>query len=173
MKEHKKDYIEKIRLWTLPKLGWWLAEINDAIGTRYYTEAPLGPRHYACTALMNEEELEVVLENMGFKRNLGSSLKRRIFKKLKRGVEYEEGSWRLLLDEDWQIHVILFDNSFKNDAGTKQVDIYAHKEKRWDTHPHDHYWSVGFDAQEGIDYVVNVFFAKDIPYYRKGKDQLE
>ena len=166
---HNLDIVERVRGWLIPKIGWLSYVAKDVIGRHYYVEGGVRYSEYVASVQMDEEEFEEVLSDWGFVRNPLASLKRRFVRHLWQW-EVEEGSWRYLYDEDWHIHVILFDGKPGQDNSEGEVHVFAHKEYRWDKYPKKHYFGIDFNPQDGVDYMMNKLFSEDIPYVRYDKD---
>lgn len=94
---------------------------------------------YVGTIDLPEEELEAVLKEAGFRRNVVSSLKVRVDGNVSDG----SWAWRESPLADWQLHVIL------HDVG-ESVEAYAHWEYSWYTHPIKHYSATDCSPETGV-----------------------
>ncbi|ADJ15243.1 hypothetical protein [Halalkalicoccus jeotgali] len=95
---------------------------------------------YVGTVQMSQPELETLLANAGFRRNVVSSLKVRIDGNISDG----SWAWRESPLADWQLHVIL------HDVG-ESVEVYAHWEYSWITNPIKHYAATGCSPERGVE----------------------
>jgi hypothetical protein len=95
---------------------------------------------YVGTVQLPEEEFEKVLAAAGFQRNVVSSLKVRV------DGNVSNGSWALRESPlaDRQLHVILHNVD-------ESVEVYAHWEYSWITHPIKHYRAVGCEPETGVE----------------------
>jgi len=146
---HKLDWIEKLRLWLIPKLGVIAQHLSEKSDKPIYVSYDLHNREFVGRVPMNEESFEKKLDEMGFERNPIAALKT-----LESTGELEEGSWRKVYPEehpDWQLHVILYDGEKQHNAGdTGYTYVYAHWELRWDTKPWKHYRGVKYNPDKGV-----------------------
>ncbi len=94
---------------------------------------------YVGTVAMTEDEFEELLAAAGFRRNLVSSLKVRVDGNVSDG----SWAWRASPLSDWQLHVILHNVD-------DTVEVYAHWEYAWLTHPIKHYGAVGCSPERGV-----------------------
>ncbi|MDS0475606.1 hypothetical protein [Natrinema sp. 1APR25-10V2] len=133
---YTKDAVNAVRRSLLPDLHFLL---RGTFGG--YAISQTTADEYALTAYCSEEELEDVLERLGFSRNPIAALKVRM------DGNTSEGSWvwRPSLFADEQLHVVLHD--LENEPG---VDVYAHWECSWIRHPYRHYVARGYDAEKGV-----------------------
>lgn len=94
---------------------------------------------YVGTVDLTEDEFEAVLAKAGFRRNVISSLKVRV------DGNVSNGSWALRESPlaDCQLHVILHNVD-------DTVEVYAHWEYSWLTHPIKHYRAVACDPEKGV-----------------------
>ena len=94
---------------------------------------------YVGTVHLSEDEFEDVLVAASFRRNLVSSLKVRV------DGNISNGSWALRESPlaDWQLHVI-------HHNVDDYVEVYAHWEYSWLTHPIKHYRAVGCEPEKGV-----------------------
>lgn len=131
----RQDFVNAVRRRVWPKLHR-LFEPFGGYAVMHTTAA-----EYAMTVRCSEATLERVLaEELDFSRNPLSALKVRV------DGNTSEGSWvwRESLLADWQLHVVL--HAVDGDA----VDVYAHWEYSWLTHPLKHYATRGYDAEKGV-----------------------
>jgi hypothetical protein len=158
---HDQDWIERLRLWLIPKLGRAVQYLNHRDDSSLYVAYELHNKEFVGRVDMPEEEFEERLVDMGFERNPIAALK------TNSAGETEEGSWRKVGFENHpnrQLHVILFDGDAMNDAPTGSVYIYAHWELRWDTDPVDHYKGVGYSGPEGVRRMKKMLNVESIVY---------
>lgn len=156
---HTHDFWEPLRRIIIPKIGAIVQLYNDITGSAYYAETKTHGNQFVGRVAMSEDEFEKVLHDGGYERNPLSSWKR-----LATTDEEMEGSWRKVLDDDFQIHVVLYDGSKIHNANTGYTYIYAHKEYRWDVHPVKHYNGVKFNAGDGVRKVKDFLDQRGIPY---------
>ncbi|XVH30568.1 hypothetical protein ACNS7O_09170 [Haloferacaceae archaeon DSL9] len=96
---------------------------------------------YVMTINAAEGAVEDALVDLGFARNPISSLKVRL------DGNTSDGSWvrRDSVLSEWQLHVVL------HAADDETVDVYAHWEYSWITHPYRHYLAREYDAEKGVE----------------------
>lgn len=132
---HSSDWTEPLRRWLWPLLHGVLTTVGA------YSVGYVGEAQYAGTAPLGEEELEKQLHSVGFRTNVLAALKHD-------GTgEWSEKScvWRESLLADRQLHVTLFDA--RDGTG---MDVYAHWEWSWITHPIRHVRAKGVSAEKGV-----------------------
>lgn len=131
----REDFTNAVRRRVWPKLHYLFEGTFDGYAVSHTTED-----EYAMTVRCSEAELEAVLSDLGFSRNPISALKVRL------DGNTSEGSWvwRESPLDDWQLHVVLH----ATDEG--HVDVYAHWEYSWITHPYKHYAARAYDAERGV-----------------------
>lgn len=142
------DVIEKIRRTIIPKFGLVTQLLEDATGDNYYVQSETHIDQFVGRVPLPEEQFEILLVEMGFRRNPLASLKT-----LSSTGETEEGSWRKVGYSNYptmQLHVVLYDGNPLPNADTDCTYVYAHWEKRWDTNPIEHYRGVALNGQEGV-----------------------
>lgn len=154
---YRHDWIERIRRVFVPQLGVVAALFEDITGEKLYLQTSARRNQFVGRIRMDEEAFERVLDEYGFVRNPISTLK-------SRGHEIEEGSWRYLLDDDEQIHLIFYDGSVEPDANTGELFLYAHKEYRWDEYPIRHAMHKNFSAPAGVRFVRRMLQDEGIDY---------
>ncbi|MFD1511828.1 hypothetical protein [Halomarina rubra] len=167
----RQDFVNAVRRRVWPRIHHLLAGTVDGYAVTHTTE-----EEYVMTVHCSEADLERVLdEELGFSRNPISALKVRL------DGNTAEGSWvwRDSLLADWQLHVVLH----AVDGGA--VDVYAHWEYSWVTHPLEHYAGRGYDAEKGVRLARSWLadhdgeqFPEGLPYrvesaaYRRGRELL-
>jgi hypothetical protein len=132
----REDFTNAVRRRVWPQIHYLLEGTFDGYAVSHTTED-----EYAVTVLCSEEELERALsEGLDFSRNPISALKVRL------DGNTSEGSWvwRESPLADMQLHLVLH----ATDEG--HVDVYAHWEYSWITHPYKHYAARGYDAEKGV-----------------------
>jgi len=158
---HEQDWIERVRLWLIPKLGRVAQHLNHVGGEPLYVSYKLHNNEFVGRVDMPEEEFEKELDEMGFERNPIAALK------TNSAGETEEGSWRRVGYDDHpdrQLHVILFDGDKMADAPTGCVYVYAHWELRWDTDPIAHYKGKKYNGSEGVRRMKDLLDQNGITY---------
>lgn len=128
-----------IRRLTLPAIDATKERIFGGFAMSHSTED-----EYAVTMYCPENELEDVLDELGFSPSMFSALKIRF------DGNMEDGSWvwRKSLLADYQLHIV---SHHREDSDG--IDIYAHWERSTVTHPLQHYRKVEYDANAGIETV--------------------
>ncbi len=128
------DWFTRIRRIVCPPLH----RLSRPLGG--YAECIMDPDEYVGSV---DRELSVFvteLRAMGFRREPISSLKRH------EDGRFSVGSWvkRPSPLADKQLHVTLFRNR------TASIDIFAHHEDSWISHPIRHYRATGWDTTTGV-----------------------
>lgn len=95
---------------------------------------------YVGTVDLTESEFENLLAAAGFKRNLVSSLKVRVDGNVSNG----SWAWRESPLADKQLHVILHNVD-------DHIEVYAHWEPSWLTHPYKHYRARECHPEIGVE----------------------
>lgn len=168
------DFFEGLRRFLIPKLGALVSVWNDATGDDHYVSHPTWKNQFVGRVDMGEEDFEEVLETMGFRRNPLAALKHRIDTD-----EQEEGSFRKLgtdfpeEDDNFQLHVIIYDGKLPNNADTGETYIYAHWEYRWDTNPQKHYDGVDYQPEKGVRMMRDLLTRHGVSYDDKRPDDGE
>ncbi|MFC5970706.1 hypothetical protein ACFPYI_05105 [Halomarina salina] len=139
----RQDFVNALRRHVWPSLHR-LFEPFGGYAVMHTTE-----EEYAMTVHCSEGTLERILdEELGFSRNPLSALKVRV------DGNTSEGSWvwRESPLADWQLHLVLHvvDDAVDEDREGEAVDVYAHWEYSWLTHPLKHYATRGYDAEKGV-----------------------
>jgi hypothetical protein len=132
----REDFVNAVRRRVWPQIHYLLDGTFGGYAVSHTTED-----EYAMTVHCSEARLERALnEELGFSRNPISALKVRL------DGNTSEGSWvrRESLFADWQLHLVLH----ATDEG--HVDVYAHWEYSWITHPYKHYAAREYDAEKGV-----------------------
>jgi hypothetical protein len=152
---HKKDYWEHVRSKLLRKTGLVAQYLEDTFGGVYYTTSTIHKNQFVGRVDMNIEAFEEALHEMNFKRNPLASYKRL----WESDDVWEDGSWRKLYDEhpDWQLHTVIYDSNSIDNVERDATYVYAHWEKRWDTHPVQHYRGVGMNGPAGVRRMKRLF----------------
>lgn len=116
------------------------------VGVGGYALSDTPPEEYVCTLQCTEPEVEQMLRELGFSRNIFASLKVRV------DGNVSDGSWvyRESVLADHQLHVILH----QTDAG---VETYAHWEYSSIRHPYRHYLARDYRADKGVRIMRRVF----------------
>ena len=132
------DAINALRRSTIPQLHYLLYGTFGAYAVSHTTAD-----EYVLTAHCSEDEIEAVLEELGFSRNPIASVKVRF------DGNTSEGSWvwRPSPLSSWQLHVVLHELEEREEC----VDVYAHWECSWIRHPYKHYVARGYDAEKGVE----------------------
>jgi hypothetical protein len=127
----KSDWVESART-------RWFTRLHEALSlVGGYATIEKYKKEYVASVTISEDELERVLYQGGYHRNLGAA------KKYRAGSDGEDiwaiGSWahRESLMADMQDHATLFPGH-----GEYTVDIYHHRETSWVAHPIKHYFNV-------------------------------
>lgn len=166
----RNDILESIRRVVIPPLGYLVQGINELTGLDLYAEGETHKNEFVGKVEMSEDEFEKELYNMGFERNPLASLKQ-----LTRTDEVEEGSFRWVPrensehDSDFQLHVIIYDNSAYPNDSHDGIYVFAHWEYRWDRAPIKHYKGVDMDNAKGVRLMRafleehNIYFANEYP----------
>ena len=125
-----------IRRMTLPAVD----TIKDRLFGGFAT-SPSTEDEYAVTVYCPRDELESILDELGFSSSLLSALKISLYGNV------EDGSWvrreSVLADE--QLHVVSHER-----GDSAAIDLYAHQELSKITHPVKHYRKVDYDAEAGV-----------------------
>lgn len=129
--------------WVLPRRSF-VPQIHYLLRGTFggYAVSHTTAEEYALTARCSEDQLEDILEKLGFSRNPIASLKVRM------DGNTSEGSWvwRASPLADNQLHIVL--HELEDESG---VDVYAHWECSWIRHPYKHYVARGYDADLGVE----------------------
>lgn len=133
------DWMERFRRVWYPRLHGLLSTVG------LYSVGTVSNAQYAGTVELGEEDLEVVLVDLGFERNPIACYKYN-------GDRSSEGSWvlrshddtyGLLEGPDYQLHTTLFP---REDG---RLDVYAHVELDWQDRPIAHLKEVDFQEEAG------------------------
>lgn len=156
---HYLDFLTKFRRWVYPKIH----EVVSIFGG--FAESRETPATYVGSVKMTLDGIEEVLDEEGFMRNIVASVK---YRDVSRGDKWTKGSWAYYPDgvlSDNQVHLILysaFDDGY--------VDIYAHHEPSWLTHPVKHYSTDYVNTELGVSMARDILSDKVSFYHRpKGK----
>jgi len=146
------DFLERLRGLFIPYLGILVATYNESTGSKLYVRGVTTDAQFVGRVSMSEEDFEEILQEMNFQRNPLASIKRLVGTR-----EQEEGSFRWIpssesnLNDDFQLHVILYDGIVVPDAQTGETFIYGHWEYRWDRYPLRHYKGLDADVSRGVN----------------------
>ncbi|NGM67464.1 hypothetical protein G6M89_00320 [Natronolimnobius sp. AArcel1] len=134
---YTEDFINAVRRSFVPQIHYLLRGTFGGYAVSHTTA-----EEYALTARCSEDQLEDILEKLGFSRNPIASLKVRM------DGNTSEGSWvwRASPLADNQLHIVL--HELEDESG---VDVYAHWECSWIRHPYKHYVARGYDADLGVE----------------------
>lgn len=150
------DTFEAIRRHGVPMLGALVHVYNEATDSDLYVEGKTTRSQFVGRVPMGEEAFEDELERMGFERNPLASFKRLVGTRLPeegsfRWVGSQKAPWTSDYDDDYQLHVIIYDGEVVPDAETGETYVYAHWEVRWDSDPVAHYFGEGLDIEQGVE----------------------
>lgn len=128
------DRLTRLRRRVLPAIH----RIKEPLGG--FAQCTMHPAEYVGTVRRDLEAFRPDLRAMEFSPEPISALK------VHRDGRLSAGSWvrRASLSADWQLHVTLF----TGDPGT--IEVFAHREYSWLTHPYKHYVSEGWDTAGGV-----------------------
>lgn len=142
---HLIDFVTGWRRKILPKVH----EILSIWGM--FAERKESRSAYVGSVKLTLDAFEQDLDEVGFIRNFVASVK---YRDINRGDRYTKGSWMFLPNGFFSgrmLHVTLysaFDDGF--------VDVYAHEEPYWLTHPVKHYSTDYVDVDEGVKRVTGL-----------------
>ncbi|WP_255170254.1 hypothetical protein [Natrononativus amylolyticus] len=135
---YREDAVNAVRRSFYPQIHYLLRGTFGGYAVSHTTAD-----EYVLTAHCSEEQIESVLEELGFSRNPIAALKVRM------DGNTAEGSWvwRPSPLASYQVHVVLHALADREDC----VDVYAHWECSWIRHPLRHYATRGYDAEKGVE----------------------
>lgn len=140
------DRVTRFRRRVLPALH----RIKEPLGG--YAICTLDPAEYVGTVLRPLDAVRETLRRLEFEREPIASLKRRADGRL------SAGSWvrRESPLADKQLHVTLV----RDGAGV--VELYAHREYSWLTHPYRHYTFSEWEPEAGVERLRELFAERDV-----------
>ena len=141
------ESLNKLRRFVWPPFHRLFTSVSDAYAVTQTTED-----EYAVTVMEPLEPLEERLPELGFRRTPISSLKIRV------DGNVSDGSWIFRESKlaDTQLHIVLHELPNK-----PAVDVYAHVEDNWISHPLLHLRKKNYDAEEGVIAVRDLFEANE------------
>lgn len=128
------DVLTQVRRTVCPPLDRLATPIGG------YAQCVMDADEYVGAIEREVDSFAAELRSMGFRREPVSALKRHEDGRL------SAGSWvrRSGLLADGQLHVTIFRGS------RRTVDVFAHWEYSWITHPIKHYRATGWDTEQGV-----------------------
>lgn len=142
------DRLTRLRRRVLPTLH----RVKEPLGG--FAQCTMHPAEYVGTVRRDLRSFRPDLRAMGFSPEPISSLK------VHRDGRLSAGSWvrRPSLSADRQLHVTLF----AGDPGT--IELFAHREFSWLTHPYKHYVSEGWDTAGGVSRMRSLLSEHDVAF---------
>lgn len=134
---YSEDAINAARRTVYPQIHYLLRGTFDGYAVTHTTAD-----EYVLTAHCSEDDIESLLDDLGFSRNPISAVKVRM------DGNTAEGSWvwRASPLASYQLHIVLHELD-----EAEGVDVYAHWECSWIRHPYRHYVARGYDAEKGVE----------------------
>ncbi len=142
------DRLTRLRRRVLPTLH----RVKEPLGG--FAQCTMHPAEYVGTVRRDLRSFRPDLRAMEFSPEPISSLK------VHRDGRLSAGSWvrRPSLSADRQLHVTLF----AADPGT--IELFAHREFSWLTHPYKHYVSEGWDTAGGVSRMRSLLSEHDVAF---------
>ena len=129
----------------------WIPIHGTLVKIGGFSTANVNKKEHVCSLQYDENDIELLLYKIGFRRNPWAALKHRASKR-----DVSEGSFvtrnsRKWYIPDWlskyQLHVTIFE---RKDNG---FDMYAHRELNYWTHPRGHLNGDEYSASDGVHMV--------------------
>ena len=142
------DRLTRLRRSVLPTLH----AVKRPLGG--FAQCVMHPTEYVGTVESDFRSFHADLREMSFSREPISSLK------CHRDGRLSAGSWvrRTSILADDQLHVTLFLRD------KEAIDVCAHWERSWITHPVEHYRAIGWDTEEGVRRMRSLLVEHDVDF---------
>jgi|GEM_PF-344749 len=150
--------------WQEVRRRWWPVLHNPLKSFGGFSLSEVGDRAHVGVVKMQEDDLEVTFERIGFVRNPWAALKTRLG-----GQDVSEGSWVYRKSNVWyrpdnlaqmQLHATMFER-----ADGLGYDIYVHWEDNYWVSPIDHINGANLSAETGVEMMGDLFDEYHVSYY--------